>query len=212
MKKKGLLKLAFTLIEMLVVIAIIGMLAVVAVMSFSSATRTAKLDIASDMLVSLFKQQQSLTKSGRGVGQDEQPRCYGLIIDSKAAPGNQVKSLNVPYYAIKGNEADLCDIADSASLANAINYDAMSDVKIANMTVGTTSKDKLMVFFKPPFAKTLFYDNSGNPVVIKGKLIMTVAPVNGDGQQYVTFDPVSGISSKQFQQSASLTVNSTNGS
>ena len=73
----------FTLIEILIVIVIIGMLAFIAVSSFGSARKSARLDVAVDSLISLVKEQEGKARTGRVAGgSPDQISCYGVEIST----------------------------------------------------------------------------------------------------------------------------------
>ncbi len=149
MHKKG-----FTLIELLLVVAIIGILSVIALTSFSGITRSMKLDMATDMLVSAIKQQQGLVKSGRvdvsGSGQPETTVCRGIRFST-----GELKTVNLitlEYFKISPDKqhADVCDSVSAASLQE---FTAASDFRIDSIMVYGVSKQQVDILFKPPFAK-----------------------------------------------------------
>jgi prepilin-type N-terminal cleavage/methylation domain-containing protein len=110
---------AFTLIELLIVVAIIGILTVVVVSSYGTVRQKAKMDLIADTLISSIKTQYDSAKSGKG-----ESTCYGIYFngvgESGSAAGSgwaQVQIVKAPYVAVstEGDMADYCDIFKNKS-------------------------------------------------------------------------------------------------
>jgi prepilin-type N-terminal cleavage/methylation domain-containing protein len=148
----------FTLIEMLLVITIIGMLAVIAITSFGSMTKSAKLDIAGDLLVSLIKQQQGLAKSGKTeiVDGKQGTFCYGVRFE-KSSKGGSVSTFKTPYVRLDKNTgvAESCGKPDQF-----IPFTAASDFKIEAISYKAVDKENIELSFKPPLGKPFFTSSS----------------------------------------------------
>lgn len=74
----------FTLVELLIVIAIIGILSALVIAGFRAGNRASNLRFASQNLVSVFKQAQIMASSGKiPAGEsDPPPGGYGVYVDS----------------------------------------------------------------------------------------------------------------------------------
>lgn len=152
--KKG--RGGFTLIEMLIVIVIIGLLAMIAVSSFGSARKQARLDIALETIMSTMKEQQGKAKTGRQVVDDStggQMLCYGLVFQ-KVVP--YVQTITVPYRAIANDNTNNADYCDASVTQPTLKGLAVSeDVILHTIQQGENPVDMLVLLFKPPFGSVL---------------------------------------------------------
>ena len=148
---------AFTLIEMLIVIVIIGLLATLAVSSFGSARKRARLDIAVDSMMSTFKEQQGKAKSGRQNDNDKSS-CYGVFFQKTQKP--YVQSVIIPYVSVppvgdNSPYADYCDTQSVTVSPQLVPLEVADDVILENIQRNNQSVESLLVLFKPPFGKIL---------------------------------------------------------
>jgi prepilin-type N-terminal cleavage/methylation domain-containing protein len=160
-------KTGFTLVEMMIVIAIIGLLAFLAMTAFGSANRSAKLDIAVDTFVSVIRQQQGLAKSGSvdstattGVPANQGVFCYGVRftadtgVEKKSAVLKsdqvQVMLIKVPYVRLGPVKVDYCEDIKNEHLTA---FTSVTDVMILGIRWKGEAKNRIDILFKPPFAK-----------------------------------------------------------
>lgn len=147
----------FTLIEMLVVIVIIGLLAVMAVSSFDVARKRVRLDVATDTITSIIKEQQGKARSGRQ-GSDSssfaQTSCYGVFFQ-QASPF--IQTVVMPYVSVPEDpttsNADYCDAAATAPKMTEL--EISKDIMVQSIKQGGAPVQKLLLLFKPPFGSVL---------------------------------------------------------
>ncbi|MFA5829579.1 MAG: type II secretion system protein [Candidatus Gracilibacteria bacterium] len=172
MRKAPQTRKAFTLIEMLVVITIVGIIGAVAVGNYAATRKQAKLELGVDTLISIFKEQEQKAKSGQLVTFQEAGKsqtgiaCYGVdlrVSDSQNGQGQggqpvvPVQYLINPYHAVQGNDADACG-ANSVQTMNISSFEDLEISKISLMDQNQSSQDQndLKVFYKPPLGKRDF--------------------------------------------------------
>jgi hypothetical protein len=178
----------------LIVVAIIGILAAIAVSSYSVARRKAKLDIIADTVVSLIKEKQSLARSGKGVvGTDVEAqqgsKCYGLIL-STDKPFIQI--LEMPYVAVGPMYADYCD--ENGKVIS--DFTEMENFKVLKIEKNNADASVLPLFFKPPNARP-GYDYASNSQNVAGQQEPLINIVLGlsenDEMRTVSFDGSTGL-------------------
>lgn len=186
---------AFTLIEMLVVVTIIGMMAMVAIWSFGNARRAAQIDVGIDSLVSVFKEQQSLARSGRvtTVVDDVESvdLCYGIHV-SKAEP--YVQRVEAPYVAVneQRTEVDFCDMSNSMTREAGF----IRGLEVREIEQFQLEQEELVVMYKPPFGRPVFGDLSSVEVqeFINSPLILIeIAVPDEDIERSLRYNVVSGL-------------------
>ena len=208
-------KKGFTLVEMMIVIAIIGLLAFLAMTAFGSANRSAKLDIAVDTLVSVIRQQQGLAKSGSidntavsNVPASQGVYCYGVrftadttavVSKNAAANGAQVQLIKVPYIRLGLDKADYCDIIDP--IKHLSDFSSISDVIIKSINVGSltsdANKNQVGILFKPPFAKAeVLTADSVDPDYASEVQIVVQSAFSNESERII-FSPAGGTVHKE---------------
>ena len=148
---------AFTLIEMLIVIVIIGLLAAMAVGSFGSARKRARLDIATDSMISTLKEQLGKAKSGRQ-SENDKSSCYGVFFQKTQKP--YVQSVVIPYVSVppvgdNSPYADYCDTQSVTVSPQLTPLEVADDVLLKDIQRNNQQVDSWIVLFKPPFGKIL---------------------------------------------------------
>ena len=147
---KNQLKSAFTLIEMIIVMAIIGVLALVSVSSYSVVQRHTRFDIALDTLISVLKEQRDKARAG-GQNDNMALSCYGLIFRKQNQGTDTTTEIaSMRYVAVddKKNRADFCDPALSFIKKDS---GVTGDLQVKNIALGNNETlDSLALFFKPP--------------------------------------------------------------
>lgn len=152
-------RIAFTLIETLVVIAIVSMLAVVSVESFSMARKWALLDIGLDNLTSTIRQQRQKARIGR-TNADGDLFCYGLVFD-KTKEKQQIGIAQMSYIAVSGQKADFCDISaiQWAEWRVSEGDFYIKEILLGNLAVNT----QLYLVYKPPLGLPLIGHSELSP-------------------------------------------------
>lgn len=204
-------KRGFTLIEMLIVIVIIGLLAMIAVSSFGSARKQARLDIALETIMSMMKEQQGKAKTGRQVvdaSSGGQTLCYGLVFQ-KVVP--YVQTITVPYRAIANDNTKKADYCDALNTQPTLKDLAVSeDVVLQTIRQGGNPVDMLVLLFKPPFGSVLEVNGLSEITEAYGAPAGNQNPVqvffNQGGadpqeQRGITYDAFSGTVRKTFPSS-----------
>jgi len=214
MKKKisNQVKGGFTLVEMLIVIVIVGLLAFMAVSSFGSAQKRARLDIAVDTIMSVIKEQQGKARTGRqGAGiSGGQTSCYGVVFQKNEPYG--LRTVTIPYVSVSKDTSspntDYCD-ATAVNDANYINVEVSKDVLLQAVKQGALDNEKLFLIFKPPFASILetgdvssitdAHNVTGTAEnIVRIFLNQTGNPLQD--QRVIQFDPITGTVSRVIQQ------------
>lgn len=175
----------FTLLELVIVIAIVGILASLALASYANIRRQAKLDLAFDGLVTMIKEQSSKAKSGR-LQNGSQLSCYGFSIEKKQ-DATSVQTFSMPYISISQNQADVCDPAKKAVLVSSF----LEDVVVKDITLNGRALDQAEVTFKPPFGKA--FAASGTPLadIFTEMTVLLGYPGSNDDRK-LRYDAVTG--------------------
>jgi len=188
---------AFTLIEILIVIAIIGILAVVAVSSYGAVRQKVKIDLMADTLISTIKEQQDAAKTGRGT-----PVCYGIYFNS-AASASQIQLITAPYVAVEsvGEMADYCDMSKS----DLSDFALFENFKILDMTAFGAPRSSYLIMFKPPEAAIVIGSDPGGalaPLSAPGSIFtdslikITIGSADGSDQKTIGFDVATGVAER----------------
>lgn len=198
MKKKS----AFTLVEMIIVIALIALMAGVAISNFGSARQQATLDLATDLVVSTIKQRQQLAKSGRTTfsdssqGHGSSVMCYGLVFYPSTSQGEKaVELLEAPYKALDPtlNQADFCDFSTITSRP----LPQFDHFTIRQITVDDNEvTEPLSIFFKPPFSKPMLRLSEQSVQTETPVIVVSIASPNRDEEKKVQFDSASGVTQR----------------
>lgn len=186
---------AFTLLEMIIVISIVGLIAGISVGSYGAIRKQAKLDIAVDGLVTAFKEQSQKATSGiqmktntASPAIDTSFWCFGLRF-SKEEP--YVSYRSAPYINADDFRADVCD----DQKLDTQKYDFLEEVILKKIVVdrqGLQSElENTDVFFKPPFAKPLVLSEQNLPKDIF-KLILVVGLTGSEEERTIEFDSLTG--------------------
>jgi prepilin-type N-terminal cleavage/methylation domain-containing protein len=183
---------AFTLIEILVVIAIVAMMAVIAIANYGSVRQGAKMDYTADALVNLVNQQQSAARSGKMVADADvegKTVCYGVIF-SKEKP--YVQTVQAPYISvdikIDQNNADFCNMKESVPTP----FEQFEDNTVSKIEKFGLPVSDITIMFRPPEARIslgsekLEYQNDST-------VNITFQSVSGKDVRSFTIDMASGL-------------------
>lgn len=146
-------KSAFTLVEMLIVIAIVAILALLAVSSFGTARQQARREIAIDSMVSSLRGQQTLAKSGRIDAEFGSNRCYGMLFLTEDP---YVQVVDMPYVAVGTNKADYCDPTER----EVRDFEVLEDFEVRSIERFGSDTSEVLLLFKPPFARVVLGDGT----------------------------------------------------
>lgn len=144
-------KKAFTLVEMLIVVAIVAILAMIAVSSFGAARQQARREISIDSMVSALRGQQSLAKSGRLADELGSNRCYGMLFLIEEP---YVQLVDMPYVAVGIDRADYCDPLER----EVRDFDVIEDFEVRSVERFGSDTSDVLILFKPPFARMVLGD------------------------------------------------------
>ena len=160
--KNAIFRDSFTLVETLVVIAVVSIIALVSVESFSIARNLALLDIGADNLRSEAMRQRQNARVG-AAGASSSIFCHGLVFD-KTKENQQIMIIKAPYIATLGQKADFCSTGEPVRLGGATSPESKSvewrasagDFFIKDIIIGnSTGITRLNLLFKPPFGMPL---------------------------------------------------------
>ncbi len=178
-KRVGGLVRAFTLIELMIVMAIIALLTVLALSNYASVQAAARLDFATDALVASLREQMMLAKSGRT--EDRKLQCFAVKFGGEG--GFEVGSSE--YKAVDGQKVDECD--DVASWQQKDFVGNGVKMKVGEVGGSATHGFSVEIYFKPPFGKAVGKDNN---VVTKSYQFQILSENSADSSpRYVCFDP-----------------------
>lgn len=167
---------AFTLVELLIVMAIITLIAFIAIGSYAGVQKTARLDLAGDAFISLIKEQIQLAHSGQRIfdsGQNisdlsgNKLSCFALKFDNASFNSKEFIMVGRSNYHSVGTQAqgnadkvDFCDFVDSNKWESVDFLDdtlVLKDIEQTSLLLGNASNqisnEPLEIYFKPPFAK-----------------------------------------------------------
>ncbi len=157
-------KQAFTLIELLIVIAIIGLLTVLTVLNFNFVQQRAKLNFATETLVATFREVQTLAKSGKLISEtavedtdNKKLQCYAIKIVLGDGEGKGVYRGQSNYISIPESQDEKIDSCKKIDDQN-WQRDPVFD-KTMMIVSDRPDSDSLEFYFKPPFGNVVRSDN-----------------------------------------------------
>lgn len=194
---------AFTLIEMLVVITIIAILAAVAVSSYGIAGQRARLDVGVDSVVSVLKQQQGLSKSGRvvnvgggaGTKEAEGYKCYGMYFSDNDP---YVQLVEADYVSVDVTRADYCKIDPNSSPLRV--FPELGNLVLTGIEKDNQELNKLVVMFKPPFGNIVLGDlNEVQNIKQEKEVKIGIGLKNGGDSAYFSINFASGLIERIYE-------------
>jgi prepilin-type N-terminal cleavage/methylation domain-containing protein len=167
------MKKAFTLIELLIVIAIIGILTVVSLSSYSSTRQVAEINIQTDTLVTLLRESKG---KAQNTTPDEEGKlyCIGFQFSQNSVDTDtpQIQKIKVPYK----NQFEPCDTEQEPIPEPGLEDIELEITKI-NLNEGADSKEvnQLSILYFPPKGEFKIYDgatvnNNFKTITIETKL------------------------------------------
>ncbi len=137
-------RFGFTLVELMIVLAIVMILTLIAVGSYGGVIRRARLNFAADTLVSLIKEQAILARSGEQTKSDV-TKCFWLSIDT-----DSVSTAETDYIGVKDQKADFCE---DVGVNKWRERELLSETFKLGINGNRNSVSELVLAFKPPFGK-----------------------------------------------------------
>ncbi len=141
---------AFTLIELLIVITIIGILSAAIVLNFSGVRERQQLALLADKSAAMLQVAQSEVRSGKF---DHAVGTY-LCEGARFEEGEEPYWVVLPYDSASGS----CDFTQKTEEVYGLNT---SPAVLGSMTVGDTSIAEFYAMYLPPDATLGFYDALG---------------------------------------------------
>lgn len=187
-------KKAFTLVEMTIVIAIVGIMALVAFTAFSVARKQAQRDIAIDSVVTTLRGQQSSVKSGRLEEEEGANLCKGMLFSTEEP---YIQEVTAPYVAVGSVSADYCDLDDR----DVTNFVGSEGFLVDSIDRFGSEADSFLILFKPPFARMVTSDDTFAPLQPIGtqtvqEVIIRIALENDDQVRAFRIDTSSGLTER----------------
>lgn len=139
---------AFTLIELIIVITIIGIIIGFIIIDFSSSMQRQEMAIAGDQAIAMMQQSGVEVQSGKTNG------------DLFLCEGAYLKLGYEPKFAFSTFDA-LSNDCDFSGLRTETYGVSSNKVHVSAMQVGGLEVDELWALFKPPDAKIEFYSATG---------------------------------------------------
>lgn len=161
---------AFTLIELLIVITIMGILSTAILLNFSGARDRQQLSILADKSVAMMQVSQSDVRSGKYDSATGKYFCEGAHFAEQAEP----LFVTMPYDSENG----ICDFTTATEEDYGL---ATAPAVVDAITVGETGEPELYALYVPPDGVLSFYDALGTAYSGDGVISFTSS---GGGEPY----------------------------
>lgn len=150
MKNKFNKKKAFTLIEILLVLSIIGAIVTLGVSSYGLVRKKIRLDIAANTIESIIVEAREKTRSGLyesgGDINTASSLCFGFVVTE----GKFIQKIQAPYDRLK--EKNKKCLIEKIKLVGKTDYDEDLIVESINL-FGSNAGDDYRILFAPPNAE-----------------------------------------------------------
>lgn len=154
---------AFTLLEVLVVITIIGVLTSLLVLNFQGVKERQELALLADKSLALLQQAKAEVRSGRVVTAADGAVSY-LCEGAYFKPGGQVEFAAAPFVAkAAACDFDALELEDYALTTGAAAVDSV--------LIDGIEEKAVLVLFVPPEAELQLFDNKGNELGTEAEVI-----------------------------------------
>ena len=158
---------AFTLIELILVITIIGILTSILVLNFNDIRHRQQLSLMADQALAMMQQARGDVRGGKvrtevstdGLTEEKIFLCEGAYFEI----GNPPQFALADYDPATG----LCDFDTFATELYGL---ATGDAAIATISVGDSPADPVWAFFSPPEGALVFYSADGVPYTGSGEI------------------------------------------
>lgn len=188
-------KRGFSLIELLIVICIIAIMTVIAVANYAAVERQARVEFATDTLVSTLREVQVLARSGNlvmaesAVSAEQKPvlQCYAVkIVTGTDEDKAGLFTSPTNYISVQGDTVDTCQTVAGPE------FWRKSQVFTGKVILLGGGEEKVY-YFKPPFGQIL-EDQQGDLIKPASQIItFTVGDVDSpDMNRQVEFDLSTG--------------------
>lgn len=146
-KKKG-----FTLVEILLVLAIISVIVLLGVSSYSIVRKKVRLDIAANSVESIITEARERTRSGYYESDGDAEEIKSLCFGFRVSPGEFINFLQTPYNRL---EQDIKCSRNTQNIKELRIGDIDEDIVIKEIEMfGSNINDEAIIFFRPPDAET----------------------------------------------------------
>lgn len=161
-KKKG-----FTLVELLIVIAIIGVIITISVSSYGIVRKKVRLDIAANTIESMIVEARDKTRSGYYEANGDIAEATSLCFGFRAIKDEYIERLKAPYDRLRLKD-DKCNKLKAETIGQASEED---DIVIKRINLyGDADEDEIDIYFAPPNASTELNRKS----IQQGNTVLTI--------------------------------------
>lgn len=175
----------FTLLELLIVMAIIAILTLMAVTSYAGVQRSARTGYAADSLVAAIREAQTLARSGVRA-EDGGLQCNTVKLASGSGGDGGLWSAVSSYLPA----TDSCETIVNWRKNDFFDENTViKSIGASGLSSGLTIGDEMELYFKPPFGQVYLPSSSGFVPLTSGILTLVVgAPDKTDFDQSVQYD------------------------
>ncbi len=194
--KQGMLKTrpGFTFLEILLVLAIIGILAMLALLNFGPIRRSAQLDLTVDTVDNLINEVRDNARLGKG-NVDGQAACWGIKFKAgDFTVSDKVVTFKAPYF--RNRTFDKCALDKAETTERNVTAEVPIGIKEIEVAEGRSAQEVAIVFL-PPRGEVEVRDGIGTgasvvPGLNKLQLKFGFAEDISDEGRTLIFQPITG--------------------